>query len=119
MKQAILITVYKNFNHLKELIEFFDSNFELYIHIDKKSKILENELASLRGYDIVMLVEQKYKVNWGGFNDLKSILYLEQEALKNHENIYFHLINGHDDTLFARKFEYPFSNELLKKLKLF
>jgi hypothetical protein len=79
---------------------------------------MENELASIRGYDIVKLVEQKYKVNWGGFNNLKSILYLTQETLKNHENIYFHLISRHDDALFARKFEYPMSSDLLEKLSL-
>lgn len=96
MKQAILITAYKNFFHLKEIIEFFDENFELYIHIDRKSKISKKELISLRSYDIVKLVSQKYKVNWGGFNHLKSILFLTEEALKNHEILYFHLISGHD-----------------------
>ena len=28
MKQAILITAYKNYNHLEEIINFFDENFD-------------------------------------------------------------------------------------------
>jgi hypothetical protein len=96
MKHAILITAYKNYHHLEEIIQCFDANFEVYIHLDKKSKISEWELRDLRKYDTVKLVEQKYKVNWGGFNHLKSILYLAEQALKNKENQYFHLITGHD-----------------------
>ncbi len=96
MKQAILITAYKNYHHLEEIIKFFDDNFELYIHIDKKSKISKTELNQLKNYDIVKLVAQKYKVNWGGFNHLRSILFLVAEAIKNPQNYYFHLISGHD-----------------------
>lgn len=96
MKQAILITAYKNYHHLEEIIQCFDANFELYIHLDKKSKISVVELNHLKKYNIVKLVEQKYKVNWGGYNHLKAILYLTQQALQNPENKYFHLITGHD-----------------------
>jgi hypothetical protein len=96
MKQAILITAYKNYHHLEEIIQYFDANFELYIHLDKKSKISDIELAHLRKHDTVKLLEQKYKVNWGGFNHLKSILFLAEQALKNPDNHYFHLITGHD-----------------------
>ncbi len=96
MKQAILITAYKNYHHLEEIIRFFDNNFEVYIHLDKKSKISVAELASLKKYNVVKLISQKYKVNWGGFNHLKSILYLAEQSLKNPDIQYFHLISGHD-----------------------
>ena len=96
MKQAILITAYKNYHHLEGIINFFDTNFEIYIHIDKKSVISNMELNNLKSYETVKLVVKKYKVNWGGFNHLKSILYLIEEALKNDNIGYFHLISGHD-----------------------
>ncbi|HCE54161.1 MAG TPA: hypothetical protein DER05_03800 [Lutibacter sp.] len=96
MPQAILITAYKNYHHLGEIIKFFDDDFEVYIHIDKKSIITKEELNKLKNYSQVKLVTQKYKVNWGGFNHLKSILYLTEKALKNPQNYYFHLISGHD-----------------------
>ena len=96
MKQAILITAYKNYNHLEEIINFFDENFELYIHIDKKSKISETELMNLNKYENVKLVSRKFNVNWGGLNHLKCILYLCEQALKNPDIYYLHLISGSD-----------------------
>lgn len=96
MKQAILITAYKNVNHLVSIINFFDDNFEVYIHFDKKSLISKEALYSLKKFSIVKLVSQKYNVYWGGINHLKSILYLSSEALKNKDIKRFHLISGHD-----------------------
>lgn len=96
MKQAILITAYKNYHHLEEIITFFDDDFGIYIHIDKKSSVTKEELLRLKRYDRVQLISQKYKVNWGGFNHLRSILYLSEIALQNSQNYYFHLISGHD-----------------------
>lgn len=110
MKQAILITAYKNYQHLEEIIHCFDNNFELYIHLDKKSKISDAALSRLEKYEIVKLVEQKYKVNWGGFNHLKSILYLTEQALKNPENQYFHLITGHDFPIKSNDYFIEFFN---------
>ncbi|WP_274475887.1 beta-1,6-N-acetylglucosaminyltransferase [Mangrovimonas aestuarii] len=97
MKQAILITAYKNLHHLKDIILFFDDeDFELFIHIDKKSVLSVSEIEKLRAYKHVTLISRKYKVNWGGVNHLKCILHLSQQALNNGELKYFHLISGHD-----------------------
>ncbi|WP_223033948.1 beta-1,6-N-acetylglucosaminyltransferase [Hanstruepera marina] len=96
MKHAILITAYKNFEHLKDLAEFFDQNFEIFIHIDKKSNLEPKVLNELQDLIQVKLVSRKYKVNWGGVNHLKCILYLAKEALKNKNIERFHVISGHD-----------------------
>lgn len=96
MKQAILITAYKNFRHLVEIIHFFDDNFHIYLHIDQKSEFSREQLLSLKSEPRVELVSQRYKVNWGSLNHLQSILHLIDEALKHRENNYFHLISGHD-----------------------
>ncbi|MBK0371244.1 beta-1,6-N-acetylglucosaminyltransferase [Flavobacterium agrisoli] len=105
------MTAYKNYYHLEEIIQCFDDNFELYIHIDKKSKISDAELVNLRGYNIVKLVEQKYKVNWGGFNHLKAILYLTEQALKKNDTQYFHLITGHDFPVKSSSYFVDFFNK--------
>ena len=94
MKQAILITAYKNIHHLVDIINFFPENFAFYIHIDKKSKV---DLSPLKVFsEKEVFVSRKYKVNWGGRNHLKAILLLAEEALKNEEISYFHLISGQD-----------------------
>lgn len=96
MKHAILITSYKDFEQLKELINVFDDTFNIYIHIDKKSRVLSQTLNELRGLKNVEYVSQDYKVNWGGVHHLKSYLKLSEIALKDKENCYFHLITGQD-----------------------
>ncbi|MDT0650829.1 beta-1,6-N-acetylglucosaminyltransferase [Autumnicola edwardsiae] len=96
MKQAILITAYKNYFHLEKIINFFDSDFQIYIHLDRKSDITDHEREKIENYPQVKLLVQEYKVNWGGLNHLKAILYLSTMAVEDKENVYFHLISGHD-----------------------
>lgn len=96
MKQAILITAFKNFDHLAEIAKFFDEDFSVYIHIDKKSKISTSDLSTLEKLPNVALISQRYKVNWGGRNHLRCILFLISEALKDKKLQYFHLITGQD-----------------------
>lgn len=94
--QAILITAYKNFHHLNDLVDLFDDRFNLYIHIDKKSSIDQEEIQQLSTKRRVQYISQQYKINWGGINHLKAILELAKAAIENTENKHFHLITGHD-----------------------
>lgn len=96
MKQAILIPAFREFNHLKDIVDFFDDRFELYIHIDKKSQPPAGVLEELRAARHVKLLCSEYKVNWGGRNHLLCILFLAAEALKNPDLDYLHLISGQD-----------------------
>lgn len=97
MKQAILVISYQNIFHLIDLVDFLsDGDFCFYIHIDKKSKIDQGEIEKLKSKDCVCLISRKYKINWGGFNLTKAILYLVGEASRNKEIEYMHLISGAD-----------------------
>ncbi|NMH88174.1 beta-1,6-N-acetylglucosaminyltransferase [Flavivirga algicola] len=95
MKQATF-SAYKNFEHLADIIGFFDEGFEFYIHVDKKSKVPKAVLEKIRERKNVKILSQKYRVNWGGLNHLKSALFLADKALKESDNQYFHLISGQD-----------------------
>lgn len=103
MKQAILITAYKNFHHLEEIINFYQGKFSIYVHIDRKSKIALSELDHLKNLRGVKMIAMKYKVNWGSLNHLKAILFLAERALRDKDNFYFHLISGHDFPIRRRK----------------
>jgi hypothetical protein len=92
MKHAILITAYKEVNPIIDLINFFGTDFNFYIHIDKKSKLDISALQNIQN----VFVNNSYKVNWGGLNHLKAILLLSAEALKNQDNSFFHLITAED-----------------------
>lgn len=97
MKQAILITAYKDAGRLRELVDVFgDGDFEFYIHVDKKGDISERECAALAAHPHVAYVSRKYKVNWGGMNHLKCVLLLARQALKNKSIGYMHTISGSD-----------------------
>ena len=96
MKQGILITAYKEINHLMKLINFFDDDFYLYIHIDQKSRITKDETEVIQKAKNVVFFSRQFNVNWGGNNHLKSILLLSKEAIKNENIEYFHVISGQD-----------------------
>lgn len=96
MKQAILITAYKHFNHLLDILHCFDERFEFYIHIDKKAVINDKILFNIELLSNVRVISRKYKVRWGSRNHLKAILHLCEIAFKNKEISTFHLITGQD-----------------------
>jgi hypothetical protein len=106
MKQAILITAYKNAAHLTDIINTltYKDRFSFYIHIDSKSKIKDDEIADLKKLEAVKLVTKQYLVNWGGVNHLKAILSLASEAIKDNDIEYFHAISGQDFPVKSGKF---------------
>jgi len=112
MQQAILITAYKNLSQLHMIADIFSdySNYHIYIHIDRKSKIQDNDIEELLRRKNIKLVSRRYKVNWGGFNHLKAILHLAEEALKNSNIAYMHAISGQDIPVKAPDFITDFLN---------
>jgi len=97
MKHAILITAYKDFQQLTDLVqEFPAADYNVYIHIDKKSKVEEKTISNLLRIENVKCVERKYVINWGGLNHLNAFLHLSRIALKDLENVYFHAITAQD-----------------------
>lgn len=96
MKHALLILAHKDANHLAGIIRFFQEEFYVYIHIDKKSSISSKERAALREMKNVRLVESYYSINWGGYNVLKGVVYLMKMAVGEGLADYYHLISGQD-----------------------
>ncbi len=96
MKQAILIIAHKNFEHLLRLIKYFDGACDLYIHVDKKSLFTKDEIVELKNSKGVRAVYQKYHLNWGSFNILRTEIFLLKEAVRDREHKFYHLISGQD-----------------------
>ncbi len=95
MKQhAILITAYKSAEQVADLIRAFPEGFHFYIHFDRKSKESLESIRKLGGSRVHLF--NSYHVNYAGLNHLKAILFLCEEALKNKDNAYFHLITAED-----------------------
>ncbi|KIA84626.1 hypothetical protein OA84_03730 [Kaistella solincola] len=101
MKHAILITAYKDFQQLANLVEEFPADdYNIYIHIDKKSKVDENIISKVSSKENVKCIERKYVINWGGLNHLNAFLHLSRIPLKDGENAYFHVITAQKHQLY-------------------
>lgn len=96
MRHAILIITHRNFEHLLYLIRYFDSDFDIYIHIDKKSQITEAEMCALREEKQVCGIYREYAINWGGYKFLQAILFLVKKVVEKSGVNYVHLISGSD-----------------------
>lgn len=96
MKQAYLITAYKDAGSLFELAEMFTKTGYVYIHIDKKSRTITDEDIERLNHIPNCAAIRKYDIKWGGFNHVRAILELVLMALANQEVSFVHLLTGED-----------------------
>ena len=73
MNIAIMITAHKNEAQTKRLINHLKTSFDVYIHIDKKSKM------NIESYDNVF-VYKKYTVAHGGLSQIDSTIFMLKKA---------------------------------------
>ena len=92
MRQAILITAYRDIPMLKRLVDYFDDDFELFVHVDKRC---QESLTSLNKRERLHLF-RTYAVEWGDYKHLLAIVMLIREAYSHPDLEYFHLITGSD-----------------------
>lgn len=92
MRQAILITAYRDMAQLLRLVEWFDSDFEVFIHLDRKC---HEDVKQFEGREHVHMTK-RFCVEWGDFNHLKAIVSLMREAFSHQDLEFFHLITGSD-----------------------
>ena len=96
MKQAYLITAYKDYGSLKELAELFTKKGLCLIHVDAKSKTITDEnIAQLNEMPGCRAV-RVFDIKWGGFAHVQAILTLLCMALEDPEVSYLHLLTGED-----------------------
>ncbi|MBE5882490.1 MAG: hypothetical protein E7289_09355 [Lachnospiraceae bacterium] len=96
MKQAYLITAYKDAASLFELAGLFTQTGYVYIHIDKKSKTITDDDIEKLNHIPGCVAIRKYDIKWGGFNHVKAILELIMMAVSNHDVAYMHMLTGED-----------------------
>lgn len=96
MQHSVLVTAYKNPDHLLSLVEALDDRFAFFIHLDKRATWAERDLARLGGHPRVKLLSRRFGVQWGSVTHLDAILHLTNAALRNTDTQRLHLISGHD-----------------------
>lgn len=96
MKHAVMIMAHKNLEQLCRLVEYFRTNCDVFIHLDRKCAWRTEDMERLHAHRQVKLVSMDYEVNWGGTSVLESELALLQSAYAHGKYGYFHLISGQD-----------------------
>lgn len=97
LKHAFLLSVHTNLEQLKLLINTLDYG-DIFIHVDKKSDSLFEELKTLYQNDerISLVLNRKF-VNWSGFSQVEATLELFDLVKKSgHTYDYIHFISGQD-----------------------
>lgn len=110
-KHAYLIMIHNNCEVLKRLLEMLDDERnDIYIHIDKKAKDVDEQ-------DIIGIVKKsnvnimkKIKVYWGHYSQVECEMLLLEEATKK-EYEYYHLISGSDLPLKSQDEIHAFFNK--------
>ena len=96
MKQAFLITAYKDFEFLLDLATRLSKIGYVFIHIDKKSALHTSEhlekLNALERCDAIAT----YEIVWGGYHHVQAMFDLLEKAVKNPDISYIHCITGED-----------------------
>lgn len=92
--QAILILAHKNIQQVVELSRNLNSNFNVYIHFDKKMTLDDNCLKILENENIRYISQEDVK--WGSWSIVRATIALMNLALSDKDNRYFHLISGQD-----------------------
>ncbi len=91
MKHCVLITAYKDAKQINRLIGRIPQEWGIFIHIDKKSPISDNEIS-----DRAVKIERK-PVYWGSFVHVEVFLRMMEVAMEDDRCFdYFHLITGQD-----------------------
>lgn len=76
---CFLIAAHKNYNQTMRLINHLKKDFDLFVHIDKKSKLQIKESENVKIY-------KKFKVHHGGFSQIVATLFLMEAAFNNTKN---------------------------------
>jgi hypothetical protein len=95
VKIAIMMLVHKNEKQVQRLINHLSKDFDVYVHIDKRSEM------EITGQENVFAFKE-YKTYWGSFNQIMATLFLLKTAYENHYDRYI-LISGQDLPLLTNK----------------
>ena len=94
--QAFLITAYKDYEQLYELVTYLAENNKVFIHVDRSSKeILPQHVEQLNGiYNCEAIATRD--IFCGSFTHVEAIMDLMKLAVKDKDVTYMHLITAQD-----------------------
>lgn len=112
-RHAYLILAHKNFGQLRKLIELLDDpRNDIFVHVDAKAKNFRQEsLDGATRHSRLIVLPQRFKVNWGGVSIMRSELALLKKATSESKYAYYHLLSGMDMPIKTQDEIHAFFNE--------
>ena len=105
-RHAYLIMAHKEFHMLKKLLtELDDERNDIYLHIDKKTQYVDENMISSWIHHAGIFFVPRIKIFWGTLSLVKCEISLLEEATKK-EYSYYHLISGMDFPLKSQDYIY-------------
>lgn len=132
MKHAFLIIAHNEFPILKVLLSMLDDERnDIYLHIDRKSKDLSDQVAKIRLNKAKLFIIDPISVYWGDISQVIVEMNLFEHAFKNGPYMYYHLLSGVDLPIKTQDYihnffeknkgkefvDYWFSNQHIKNLR--
>ncbi len=106
-KHAILIMAHNNLWTLKKILSILDSDFfDIFVHIDKKSDILIDDLLNTTNIS-KLYIYKEIDVKWGDYSQVECELFLLKQA-HNYKYTRYHLISGADMPLKSPNYIFDF-----------
>ena len=91
MRIAVLILAHKNLPQLDRLLQRLTTDFDVYLHLDKKWNIDISQFETFRNLTLV----ERHTVNWGSYKQIQAAIELFLAAFKNDYDFYL-MISGQD-----------------------
>ena len=95
-KHAYLIIAHQCDDTYRTLLKMLDDpRNDIYIHMDKKNTLYEESYCSFV-VNSKIIHTRRTNVTWGGYSQINAELLLLEEAIRNGDYKYLHLISGQD-----------------------
>ena len=106
MNICVLVLIHELKEQQILLLEHLSKDFDVFVHIDKKSNVKVDQVISL---STRIKAFKEYKIYWGHHNMIFATLLLLQQAIKNMYDYYI-LISGADVPIKSNRTIYEFFN---------
>src|SRR5689334_18968073 len=98
LKQAVALLVHKDEAQVNALINILKTHFDVFVHIDKKSDIIPENIVTKN-------VWKEIAVNWGAYNMVEATMFLYKQILST-GHPYSHVILLSGDALPVKSNQY-------------
>ena len=88
-----ILLIHKDVKQAERLVNYFQGKCDIFIHVDRESDITDSDIKKMKTMPGVIDVYHKYKIHWGGFSILKTVMFMLKRAIEYSDFSYVHLLS--------------------------